>query len=85
MNKFIQQNQKGQEITFKEYLSFSDKNNYNENANIIIYTISKNGRDIRRYNPEESEVLYFRNSKFLVENVIKKDNKYYILWRDINE
>ena len=85
LNKFIQQNQKGQEITFKEYLSFSDKNNYNENANIIIYTISKNGRDIRRYNPEESEVLYFRNSKFLVENVIKKDNKYYILWRDINE
>lgn len=85
LNKFIQQNQKGQEITFKEYLSFSDKNNYNENANIIIYTISKNGRDIRKYNPEESEVLYFRNSKFLVENVIKKDNKYYILWRDINE
>lgn len=85
LNKFIQQNQKGQEITFKEYLSFSDKNIYNENANIIIYTISKNGRDIRRYNPEESEVLYFRNSKFLVENVIKKDNKYYILWRDINE
>lgn len=85
LNNFIQQNQKGQEIIFKEYLSFSDKNNYNEDANIIIYTTSKNGRDIRKYNPKESEILYFRNSKFLVENVIKKDNKYYILWRDINE
>ena len=85
LNKFIQQNREGQEIIFKEYLSFSDKNNYNEDANIIIYTTSKNGRDIRKYNPEESQILYFRNSKFLVENVIKKDNKYYILWRDINE
>ena len=85
LNKFIRQNQKGQEITFKEYLSFSDKNNYNKNANIIIYTTSKNGRDIRRYNPEEGEVLYSRNSKFLVENVIRKDDIYYILWRDINE
>lgn len=85
LNKFIQQNQKGQEISFKEYLSFSDKNNYNKNANVIIYTTSKNGRDIRKYNPDESEILYSRNSKFLVENIIKKDNTYYILWRDINE
>ena len=85
LNKFIRQNQKGQEITFKEYLSFSNKSSYNEKANIIIYTVSKSGKDIRKYNPKESEILYSRNSKFFVENVIKKDDIYYILWRDINE
>lgn len=85
IEKFIKKNEVGKKVTFKEYLSFSDKNNYNDDANIIIYTTSKNGRDIRRYNPEESEVLYPRNSKFIVESLIKNDNTYYILWRDINE
>ena len=85
LNKFIRQNQKGQEITFNEYLSFSNKSSYNEKANIIIYTVSKSGKDIRKYNPKESEILYSRNSKFFVENVIKKNDIYYILWRDINE
>ena len=85
LNKFIRQNQKGQEITFNEYLSFSNKSSYNEKANIIIYTVSKSGKDIRKYNPKESEILYSRNSKFFVENVIKKDDIYYILSRDINE
>lgn len=85
LNKFIRKNQKGQEITFNEYLSFSNKSSYNEKANVIIYTVSKSGKDIRKYNPEESEILYSRNSKFLVENVIKKEDTYYILWRDINE
>ena len=85
LNKFIRKNQKGQEITFNEYLSFSNKSSYNEKANVIIYTVSKSGKDIRKYNPEESEILYSRNSKFLVENVIKKEDTYYILWGDINE
>ena len=85
LNKFIRQNQQGQAITFNEYLSFSNKSSYNEKANIIIYTVSKSGKDIRKYNPKESEILYSRNSKFFVENVIKKDDIYYILWRDINE
>ena len=71
LNKFIRKNQKGQEITFNEYLSFSNKSSYNEKANVIIYTVSKSGKDIRKYNPEESEILYSRNSKFLVESVIK--------------
>ena len=85
LNKFIRKNQKGQEITFNEYSSFSNKSSYNEKANVIIYTVSKSGKDIRKYNPEESEILYSRNSKFLVENVIKKEDTYYILWGDINE
>lgn len=85
LKEFIKYNKKGETVTFNEYLSFSNKSSYNENANVIIYTVSKSGKDIRKYNPKESEILYSRNSKFLVENVIKKDDTYYILWRDINE
>ena len=85
LNQFIKKNKIGKEIEFNEYLSFSDKNGYNDNSNIFIYTQSKTAKDLRKYNKEESELLYRRNSKFLVENVVKEGNKYYILWRDINE
>lgn len=85
LNNFLKYNKEGETISFKEYLSFSNRDDYNENANIYIYTTSKNGKDIRKFNPEESEILYSRNSKFLVEKIVKKDNKYYILWRDMNE
>lgn len=85
LTKFLNNNKVGETTEYNEYLSFSDKQNYNENANIFIYTNSKCGKDIRQFNSEESEILYKRNSKFFVENVVKKDNKYYILWSDINE
>lgn len=85
LNQFIEKNKIGKEIEFNEYLSFSDKNGYNDNSNIFIYTQSRTAKNLRKYNKEESELLYKRSSKFLVENVIKEGNKYYILWRDINE
>lgn len=83
LDAFIKANKINEPITFKEYLSFSDKPNYNTDANVIIYTVSKKAKDLRSFNPEESEILYQRNSSFIVENVIKKDNKYYILWREL--
>lgn len=83
LDAFIKANKINEPITFKEYLSFSDKPNYNTDANVIIYTVSNKAKDLRSFNPEESEILYQRNSSFIVENVIKKDNKYYILWREL--
>ncbi|MBP3463754.1 MAG: hypothetical protein J6K45_04660 [Clostridia bacterium] len=85
LQKFIDKNKKGKTIIFNEYLSFSNKENYNNQANICIYISSKKGKDIRKYNPEESEILYPRNSKFIIENMIKENGKYYILWRESNE
>jgi len=85
LNDFIQLNKIDSTITFKEYLSFSNKKGYNKNANVIIYVDSKNGKDITKYNPLESEILYPRNSKFVVENVQEYNNKVYIMWREINE
>ena len=83
LDAFIKANKVNEPITFKEYLSFSSKPNYNTDANVIIYTVSNKAKDLRRFNPKESEILYQRNSSFIVENVIKKDNKYYILWREL--
>lgn len=83
LKEFIRANKINKPILFKEYLSFSNKTNYNANANIIIYTVSTKAKDLRKFNPEEAEILYPRNSRFLVENIKKVDDKYYLLWREI--
>lgn len=80
---FIKANKINETIKFKEYLSFSNKPNYNNDANVIIYTVSNKAKDLRKFNYKESEILYPRNCTFIVEKVIKKDNKYYILWREL--
>lgn len=85
LNAFIEYNKVGEVRPFKEYLSFSNKKDYNDSANIFIYTNSKTAKDLRKFNSEESEILYKRNSKFYIDNVVKKDGKYYILWSDVNE
>lgn len=65
-------------IKFKEFLSFSDKEGYNTEANIKIYVNSKTAHDIRVYNKEESEILYNSNSRFLVKNIQNKNGIVYI-------
>lgn len=83
LKEFIRTNKINKPISFKEYLSFSNKTNYNSKANVIIFTVSTKAKDLRKFNPEESEILYPRNSRFIVENVKKVDDKYYLLWREI--
>lgn len=83
LEKFIHMNKLNKPIMFNEYLSFSSRNDYNKNANVIIYTASNKAKDLRNFNPNESEILYPRNSKFVVEKTKKVDGKYYLLWREI--
>ena len=83
LKKFIHMNKLNKPIMFNEYLSFSSRNDYNKNANVIIYTASNKPKDLRNFNPNESEILYPRNSKFVVEKTKKVDGKYYLLWREI--
>ncbi len=67
-------------IMFNEYLSFSSKFIYNKNAKVD--TVSSKAKDLRNFNPDESEILYPRNTKFIVEDIKKINGKYY-LWREI--
>lgn len=83
LERFIHINVLNKPIMFNEYLSFSSKSKYNENANVVIYTVSNKAKDLRNFNPDESEILYPRNSRFIVENIKKIDGKYYLLWREI--
>lgn len=83
LKEFIELNKLNKLIIFNEYLSFSNKSNYNENANVIIYIVSSKAKDLRKFNPDESEILYPRNSRFIVENIKKINGKYYLLWREI--
>ena len=83
LKKIINANKINETVMFNEYLSFSSKPDYNENANVIIYTVSSQAKDLRKFNPNESEILYPRKSKFIVENIKRVDNKYYLLWREI--
>lgn len=83
LERFIHMNVLNKPIMFNEYLSFSSKSKYNENANVVIYTVSNKAKDLRNFNPDESEILYPRNSRFIVENIKKINGKYYLLWREI--
>ena len=62
LKDFLKKNKIGKIENWKEYLSFSDKEGYNKNANIKIYVNSTRAKDIRKYNETESEILYQRNS-----------------------
>ena len=85
LKDFLKKNKIGKIENWKEYLSFSDKESYNKNANIKIYVNSTRAKDIRKYNETESEILYQRNSKFITKNIVKQNGIYYILWEEVNE
>ena len=85
LKEFLKNYKVGRVKEEKEFLGFSNKENYNPNANVRIYVNSKSGKDIRKYNQEESEILYKSNTKFKTKNIIKKDGIYYILWEEIDE
>lgn len=85
LKDFLKKNKIGEIENWKEYLSFSDKESYNKNANIKIYVNSTRAKDIRKYNETESEILYQRNSKFITKNIVKQNGIYYILWEEVNE
>lgn len=67
-----------------QYLSFSDKEGYNDSANIKIYIEnSKKGRDLRKINSiGESEVLFERNTEFKTLSIIEKHDIIYVIWEE---
>ena len=85
VDNFLKDYEIDKPIKFKEFLSFSDKEGYNNNANVKLYVKSRTGRDIRKYNKEESEILYKTDSKFITRAIRRKDNNVVIYLEDVNE
>ena len=82
--EFVNKLEIGKEFSTNQYLSFSNKKGYHTNPNILMYVEnSKKGKDLININTiGENEVLYERNFEFIIENIVKKDNKYYILMKE---
>ncbi|MCR1515735.1 minor capsid protein [Clostridioides difficile] len=80
---FLNKHQVGKEIIYNEYISTSSKGEYNSSGQVELNIISTNGKDIRKYNPQESEILFKRNSKFITTDNFEYDGKYYIIMKEV--
>lgn len=77
--KFAYEHKVGSIVTYQAYTSTSTNISfYHENPTVIMKIYSKNGRDIRKYNPEENEVLYEKNMQFLVKHAYFKEGIYFL-------
>ncbi len=85
LEQFLKIHKVGRTIEYKAYTSTTSGERYNEISNVELYIESKNGRDIRKYNVEEQEILYIRKSKFTVREIKKIKNTYHILLEEIDE
>ncbi|EQF23645.1 phage head morphogenesis, SPP1 gp7 family domain protein [Clostridioides difficile CD160] len=80
---FLDKHQVGKEIIYNEYISTSSKGEYNPSGQVELNIISANGKDIRKYNPQEAEILFKRNSKFITTDNFEYDGKYYITMKEV--
>lgn len=84
LQKFLNIHKVGEPLEYKAYTSTTCGERYNKISNVELYIKSKNGKDIRTHNPEEQEVIFKRNSKFIVKEIEKIKNTYHILLEEIN-
>ena len=78
LKKFLELHQEGSVIKYKAYTSTTIGARYNEHSNVELLIKSTNGKDIRKYNKEEQEILFKRNAKFKIIKKEKINNTYYI-------
>lgn len=75
LKEFLKDYKAGNIIEFNEYISTTCKGVYNPDGQVQIHIFnSSEGRDITSFNKAENEVLYPRNSSFIVADV-KMQNK----------
>ena len=81
MLTFMKRHEVGKIVKYDEYLSTTRGEIYNPDGNIQIYIADAAKGKI--FSEFESEVLYKRNSEFIVMNVVEQEEKYYILLGEI--
>ena len=85
LKKFLELHKEGNIIKYKAYTSATAGNRYNDFSNVELLIKSLNGKDMRKYNKEEQEILFKRNTKFKVIRKEKINDIYYIQMEEINE
>lgn len=81
VNEYLKKFEIGCDISFKEFLSNTCGNElYNPLGEVQIFIEnSKMGRKLTLFNKKEMEILYERDSKFKVKNIVERDGKHWIL------
>lgn len=83
-NNFIAKHKVGNIINYKSYTSATKQKIYNENANVRIYIKdSKLGKNILGIGLDEEEVLYNRNSDFVVIEISIKNDLVEIILKEV--
>ncbi len=66
----------GKKMKHKSYLSTTTGEIYNPEARVQMLIESKTGKDLRKYNKDEQEILFKRNVEFYVEKIDTSDDYY---------
>lgn len=85
LEKFLSIHKIDDVVKYRAYTSTTKGDRYNELSNIELYIQSKTGKNIVKYNSDEQEILFRRNSIFKVKGIEKINNTYHILLEDISE
>ena len=80
LRDFLSVHTKGMIVQYDAYTSFGTQKGYGIDDTVRIYIEkSTHGRDIRKWNPQENEVLYQRGATFKILELVEKDGVYWIL------
>ena len=85
LTEFLKVHQIGLTVTYPAYTSVTAGERYNNNSQVELYIYSQNCKNMIKYNNNEKEVLYKRNSSFIVKEIEFKNNVYHILLEEKNE
>lgn len=76
IERFLKDYPVGQKMSHKSFLSSTSGGIYNPEARIQMEIKSKTGKDIRKYNKKEQEILFKRNVEFYVKKIDFSDDYY---------
>lgn len=83
LKEFLEKHKAGNNVIYEAYTSTTVGNRYNDMSNIELHIKSKNGRDIRKLNKEEQEILFRRSTEFQVIRLEMINNIYHIFMEEI--
>lgn len=85
LREFLKEHKINEIVSYPAYTSTTVGDTYNSNGEVRIKIISKTGRDIRRFNEGEQEILFERNKKFKIVKYEFYKGKHYFKMEELNE
>lgn len=84
LDKFLSDHEPGQTVTYKDFTSSTaSKELYNPDGQVQMFWTSRRGRNLIKYNKKEQEILYKRNSSFIVLEKRHIKGVYYIFMEEL--